>query len=90
VTTTVHNINKNTGLLEIYNTVCDMNRNKYQIDSIVNIISDWKFENNSVYDSEQTTAVSKKNSSVHSKTHYIPYNEIWWLLTKIYFILNKV
>jgi len=52
--------------IEIYNTVCDMNKNKYQIESIVNIISDWKFENNSVYDdSEQTTQNQNKYCSKH-------------------------
>jgi len=62
----VHNTNENIDLIEIYNTVCDMNRNKYQIDSIVNVISDWKFENNSVYeDSEQTIQTQNKYCSKH-------------------------
>jgi len=62
----VHNTNENIDLIEIYNTVCDMNRNKYQIDSIVNIIGDWKFENNSVYeDSEQTIQTQNKYCSKH-------------------------
>jgi len=47
-----------------------MNRNKYQIDSIVNIISDWKFENNSFYEDsererEQTIQTQNKYCSKH-------------------------